>query len=106
MLFKVTGITHEALTDFMFDLCMGHDISAFRIKKEKTGELILTVNKRRWMKTWKDTGCEIKDTKKALEKSFKDELEGQGHNVTVEIVETIVDWEPPYDNMPIKRTRI
>lgn len=93
--FKITGITHKDLTDFMFDLTMGHGLKAFKITPQKPDALILTVSKRAWDKTWRDVGFKPEDSKQWREFSFKEELEGQGHaGVKVEllIIEIGTHW--------------
>lgn len=79
MIFEIAGIEHKDLEVILFDITMQHDLRAFKIRKNKEGNLLLTVNKKHWIKTWNDTGCPIKDTKEDLEGSFKEELEGMGH---------------------------
>jgi len=82
MKFEIRGMKYQDLKEHLDDLVMGHDLRTYRLTKcyglLPGYWLILMVNKRQWIKTWRDTGNEIKDTKECLEKSLTEELQGMG----------------------------
>ena len=83
MKFEIKGIAYADLKVYLDDLVMNHALETYRLMKEHGNLpgywLTLTVNKQSWLKTWRDTGNEIKDTKDCLEKSFTEELQGMGY---------------------------
>lgn len=96
MKFEVTGIEYNDLKEHLDDLVMNHDLRTFKLKKVYGSLpgywLVMTVNKRYWLKTWRDTGNEIKESKNGIqgdfEKSFAEELKGMGYdNVKVKLIE-------------------
>jgi len=82
MKFEIMGIEYQDLKEHLDDLVMNHDLRTYRLKKIygllPGYWLMLTVNKRYWLKTWRETGNDIRDTKECLEKSFIEELQGMG----------------------------
>lgn len=84
MKFEIKGVEYQDLKEHLDDLVIGHDLRTYHLKKVygliPGYWLHLTVNKRSWLKTWKDTGNDVKDTKECIEKSFKEKLHGIGLN--------------------------
>jgi hypothetical protein len=83
MKFEIEGVGYQELKEHLDDLVMSHDLRTYRLVKVSGSLpgywLELTVNKRQWLKTWRDTGNKIEDSKDSLEKSLTEELQGIGH---------------------------
>jgi len=82
MKFEVVGIDYHDLKEHLDNLVMNHNLITYKLKKVygliPGYWLLLVVNKRTWLKTWRDTGNAIKDTNDCIERSFVEELQGMG----------------------------
>ena len=105
MKFEITGMEYQDLKEHLDELVLSHDLRTYKLKKEfgflPGYWLSLIVNKRQWLKTWRETGNNIKDSKNCFEKSFTEELHGMGYdNVKVKLIDN--DWyKKPTEDDPL-----